>query len=501
MPVHGPRTAGATLAAGRLGVPAVASFALTAAAPIMVVGGYVTTAWAVTGTVAVSTALMIMAVLLAVWSVGYVTMSRHVTNAGSLYTYLAHGLGPRVAVAGAGVQLSAYSLMQWGLYGIGGVQGAAVIRDLTGVDAPWWLWALIAWGVVTLLGTRGVGVSSTVLAIAVVAELAVVGVVAVVDLTHPAGGHITFTALNPMNLSPAALGVTLAIAVTAFVGVEGAPIYSEESRQPKSTVRIATFVALGLMTVAYVLGSWAMTVAVGPSRVVETATQQGPDMLLLPASEHAGGSMLVNAGHFLLLTSVFAGLLSYHNAVARCAFALGREEIAPRLFGRTSPATGAPINASLAQSATGLVVILLFALGGLDPMTQLFFAGGTTGALGILILLTAVSAAIVKFFARNRRGENPWAALVAPTIGAITLGGCLILVLTNYAKLLGVAPTSPARWALPTTYLVAAILAGGYAIWLGIRRPSALRRAGHGANAVLTPAPAWDTTSIGATAR
>jgi hypothetical protein len=49
------------LAQNRLGAGSVASFALTAAAPIMVVGGVVTTAWSVTGTVAVSTTLVGMA--------------------------------------------------------------------------------------------------------------------------------------------------------------------------------------------------------------------------------------------------------------------------------------------------------------------------------------------------------------------------------------------------------------------------------------------------------
>jgi hypothetical protein len=91
----------------RVGSPSVASFALNAAAPLMVVGAYVTTAWAVTGAVPVSLALLGLGAVLAVWCVGYVRMARHVMNAGSLYTYLAHGIGARFATAGAAVQLVA----------------------------------------------------------------------------------------------------------------------------------------------------------------------------------------------------------------------------------------------------------------------------------------------------------------------------------------------------------------------------------------------------------
>ena len=133
---------GRALAANRLGAAGVAGFALTAAAPMLVVGGVGPTGWAVTGMVAIGAALLVMAVVLAVWMVGYVTMARHVSNAGSMYTYVARAFGPTPGLAAAFVQLVAYSLMQFSLYGIGGVQAEAVLGDLLGVDLPWWTWAL-----------------------------------------------------------------------------------------------------------------------------------------------------------------------------------------------------------------------------------------------------------------------------------------------------------------------------------------------------------------------
>src|SRR5512142_1674158 len=485
-----PRTVSGALAADRLGVPSVASFALTAAAPIMVVGGVVTTGWAVTGTVGASSAMLVMAAVLTLFCVGYVTFARHVSNAGSLYTYLAHGLGPRVAVVGSMVQVLAYSLLQVGLYGIAGTQAGNIAADALGVHAPWWAWALLAWALTGLLGTRGVGVSSRVLAVAMVAELAVVATVSVVDLLHPAGGRVSLAALDPRQLHAGTLGAALAIAITAFVGVEAAPVYSEESKRPRSTVLVATYLALALMTVTYVVGSWAITVAVGPDAVVRAATDLGPDLLLRPAAGHLGGSVLVDLGHLLLLTSIGAGLLSYHNAVARCLFALGRDGVLPRAFGRTDPATGAPVVASAAQTVTGLAVIVWYAVTGWDPMTKLFFALGTTGAFGVLILLTAVSVAVVRFFARDLRGESRWSALVAPAMAAVALAGCLYLVVSNAAKLLGVAPDSPLRWLLPASYLLAAAVGVAGTGWLGRRRPAVLRRVGLGVNAVAPSAMA-----------
>ncbi|MBN1173073.1 MAG: APC family permease [Micromonosporaceae bacterium] len=483
-----------TLARDRLGAGSVASFALTAAAPIMVVGGVVTTGWAVTGTVAVSIAMLAMAAVLAVWCVGYVTMARHVANSGSLYTYVAHGFGPVPAVAAGFVQLLSYGMMQCALYGIGGYQANVILGDLLGVRAPWWAWALGAWLVVTILGTQGVGVSSKVLAVAVVGELVVVTLVALVDLAHPAGGVVSLTALNPGELTTGTLGVTLAIAVTAFIGVEAAPVYSEESKKPKSTILTATFLALALMTIVYVAGSWAMTVTVGPDHVVETAARLGPDMLLVPAAAHWGGTVLVNAGHLLLLSSIAAGMVAYHNAFSRCAFALGRETVLPAFFGRTSPRTGAPIAASLAQSACGLLVIVLVAVAGWNPMTALFYIVGTTGALGVFGLMAAASAAVLGFFARDRRGESRWSTRILPAAATTAMLGCLWLIFDNYPTLIGVAPTSPARWA-PLLFAAAAALGCGHGLRLRARRPEVLRRVGHGANAALLDVPPATATT------
>lgn len=181
---------GPRLRPNSVGVMSVVSFALNSAAPIMVVGAYLVTAWAVTRVVAVGLAMLGVGAALAVWCVGYVSMARYIMNAGSLYSFLVHGLGARVAVAGASVQLVAYSLLQVGLYGIVGSQAQACSRMLPGSMCPggcvpWWLCALVAWATVLGLGTRGVSVSSRLLLGAMAIELAVIVVIYTVDLTHP----------------------------------------------------------------------------------------------------------------------------------------------------------------------------------------------------------------------------------------------------------------------------------------------------------------------------
>src|SRR5215470_12027228 len=104
----------AALARDRLGVPQVLYFALSGVAPLTVVAGVVTTAYAVTGLTSVPAAFYLVAVVLAVFSVGFVAMSRHIRNAGAFYAYIARGLGRPAGLGAAGIALVAYNLLQVG---------------------------------------------------------------------------------------------------------------------------------------------------------------------------------------------------------------------------------------------------------------------------------------------------------------------------------------------------------------------------------------------------
>ena len=85
-------------------------------------------------------------------------------------------------------------------------------------------------------------------------------------------------------------------------------------------------------------------------------------------------------------------------------------------------------------------------------MARLFFWRGTTGGLGIILLLAATSVAVIAFFARDPRGENAWRRLAAPALAGFVLTGIAVLAVQHYAILLGVPPGDPAAWVLPGCY-------------------------------------------------
>jgi amino acid transporter len=471
------------LAASRLGVPAVVFFVMSAAAPLTVIAGAVTTAHAVTGVVGIPVAFLAVAVVLALFSVGYVAMARHISHAGAFYTYITHGLGRPAGVAASFVAVLAYNGLQIALYGGLGVAAAGLAQAELDTDLPWWTFALIAWLIVAVLGVLRVDLNGKVLAVLLCAEIAVVVVYDVAEVAHPAGGVVSLAALDPANLLAAGIGAVLVTAVTGFIGFESAAVFSEESRNPRRTVPSATYLAVALIAVLYAGSSWAMTVAVGPDAIVAASREQGPALIFGLAAVHLGQTM-ADAGQVLFLTSLLAALLSFHNTVARYLFALGREGVLPRGLGHTVRRSGAPKNASLTQSLLGLSVIAGFAVTGWDPLVQLFFWGGMTGGFGTLLLIATTSLAVIAYFSRHRFTENAWRRTIAPALASIALAAVIAVALANFAILLGVDAHDPRRWILPAVYPVAAVAGFVWALYLRRRNPAVYAAIGLGANAV-----------------
>ena len=265
------------------------------------------------------------------------------------------------------------------------------------------------------------------------------------------------------------------IALLGYVGFEAAAVFSEEARAPRRTVPVAVYTSLALIGAIYALASWAMSVHYGDDKVAAVAAQQGPGMLFAMSS-----STVAEIATVLFMTSLFAAMISFHNAVARYMFALGRERVLPGALARTEPRTGAPRVASLSQSAFGLAVIVLYAVAGWDPMVRLFFWLGTTGAFGVLCLLAVTSIAVIRFFARDPRGEPAWRRLVAPALATLALLAMVWSGLANYATLLGVPPGSTEAWVLPALFAVAGVAGILYGLWLRSSRPDVYQGIGLG---------------------
>ncbi|GAA2857223.1 APC family permease [Microbacterium arabinogalactanolyticum] len=486
MSAHLAQTSPTSTSRGRLGVPSITVMIIAASAPLTVVAGGVTTAYSVTGSTAVPIGYVLLGAVLAVFAIGYAAMSRFITNAGAFYSYAARGLGRPVGVGGSLIALVSYNCMQIGIYGMFGFQVSMLLNEKLGVDVPWWAPVLVCIAVVAVMGVNRVDLSAKVLGVIVSLEFVAVLVFDVVAFAQPTEGF-TAQPISPTELFTPGIGAVLVFGIAAFMGFESAAIYGEEAKDPKRTVARATFSAVLIIGGFYALSSWALALAVGPSKITSggiPAEEAGPPLFFSFVAEHIG-VLFVDITSVLFITSLFAALVSFHNAVARYLFSLGRERVLPVRL--SAVRNGAPWAGSIAQTVLAIVVIVIFAIAGagselgpLFPVVTLFSWLTNTGALGLVLLMAVVAFAVVGYFRQNHRDVGVGSRLIAPIISGIVLVVVLILILANFNVLLDQSEPTLATFLLPALVIVPGLVGIAWGVWLKRARPEVYSGIGRG---------------------
>jgi len=209
-------------------------------------------------------------------------------------------------------------------------------------------------------------------------ECLIIAIMDVVFVAKPGPQGVSFHAFLPSSVPTAGAGAAFCFLVASFMGFESAPVYAEETHRPAKSIGRATYWAVGIIGVFYAISTWAMTVAIGPDKIVGAAgdSLQNGGNLLLDTSAAKINVFFSEVGNVFLITSLFAALLSFHNAVARYFFAMGRERLLPQALGRTNSSSGAPALGSLLQTLIAAAVVISFAALKKDPILTLFTWGG-----------------------------------------------------------------------------------------------------------------------------
>ncbi|MFE6777652.1 APC family permease [Streptomyces sp. NPDC057702] len=465
------------LRAGRVGTTGLLLSVAAASAPMMVVAGAMPTAYAVMGIVGQPLLFVILGAVLMLFSVGYAEMGRHVQNAGAFYAYIARGLGGTVGTAASVVALVAYSTLQVGLYGIFGFEVAGLLDEHLGVRLNWWVPALAGVLVVGVLGRLKIDLHVTVLGVLLLVEVALVAVFAVAGVGDPGPEGVSWHAFDPETLTGAGLGTALCFCIAAFTGFEQSPVYAEETARPQVVVARVMFLAVGCAALLFALGSWAFGVAAGPSNVVAMAQAQGPH-LLFTLTEDRLGAAFANLMHVFYVTGMFAAMLTFHNVVARYAFAMGREGLLPAAFGRTTETGGAPGHGSVLQTLVSVAVVTTFTLSddrgpgdATTPVLHLFTWTGNMGALGIMALMATASVAVIAFFVRRGAVRTQLPRIACSGLAAAALIVIICCAVKDFDVLLATDPHPALRWILPGVVGATIAVGVGYGLLLRAFRP------------------------------
>lgn len=449
-----------------LGVPHIVFMVVAFAAPLTVFAGLIPLMLGSGNGIGTPVDFVIVGVVLALFTVGYSAMTPEVRNAGAFYSYVQRGLGTTAGLGAAALALVTYSVLTVSVSAYLGAAARNVIHTFTAVAVPWWMLAAGGLAAIGYLGYRNVEVSARVLGVLLIAEI---GIVALIDLAIVLHGGADGLSAYPLTWDAFTSGATstgIMFAVFGFVGFEATAVFRSEAKDPDRTIPRATYIAVVVIAAIYAVSSWAMINGIGVTRTVEAAAND-PEGLAAGLATRYVSQVTHDAVQVLLVTSFFACVLTAHNVVSRYLFALGRQGALPVRLGAVHPAHRSPHVASLLTSAVIGALLATTAVGGLDPVVQIYAWFGGAGTLGLIVLLALTSAAIVVHFRRVRTAST-WTGSVAPAFALVALGAILVLVIGNFDLLIG-----SRTWANVFLAVIAAAFVGGlaWAAVLRLRRP------------------------------
>ncbi|MBB3462935.1 APC family permease [Rhizobium sp. BK377] len=455
------------LSKNSVGLAHIVFFVVAAAAPLTAVVGATPAAFAFGNGPGVPGAFVLAGVLYLIFSVGFTAMSRHVGGTGAFYTYITKGIGKPAGVGGALMALLTYSSVQIAIYGLFGVFISGSVASIMAL--PWWAWSFAALIAVHLCGQRNIAFSGTILGICMLAEVAILLLLDIgIVLTGGGPEGFSLSSFSPATVFSPGLGVALVFVVGSFIGFEATAIFGEEAQNPEKTIPRATYAAVLLITVFYALSTWAIVQFYGPSKVQATAGS-GLESFYFVASDAVLGQWSSQVMNVLLITSLFACILSFHNTLNRYFYALGREGLVVRALGKVHPVHGSPYIAGAIQSAIAALALIGFIVAGADPYTVVFSWMSALAVLGILSVQALVCVAIVRFFRGLPHRYSLWTTTVAPVLALAGILGAIVLVIINLPLLSG--SESVIVKSFPLLVVLTGLIGAAFAVRIRIVKP------------------------------
>lgn len=460
----GPATRPPTLRRATLTTSDIVFFVVSAAAPLTVMAGVAPLA-VMLGGVGAPAGYLMAGITLAVFAVGFTAMTRYVRHGGGFYAYITRGLGRPVGMGAALLAMIGYNGMEIGVYGLLGSATQDTAKSLWGIDIPWLPVSLAGLLLVWYLGYRSIDFGAKVLGVLLLAETGILVLLAGGVLLDGGAHGLSADSFAPGAMVAPGMVAVLAMAFAAFTGFESTAIYRREARDPGRTIPRATYIAVAFLGLFYAFVVWTVIQAYGSEKVVQAATDDPGGLFFTAITTYVGG-WAADLMHVLIVTSVVASLLAFHNAINRYGLSLAEENVLPAALGKVHHRHRSPHLAGAAQTALGLVVVLGFALAGADPYTELLLWVNTPGMIGLMALQLLAAIAVPFFFRRISHTENIWRTTIAPALAAVLLAAALCLVAANVGLFTGAAP----RVNILLVSLVPAVFLIGVVLALRLRR-------------------------------
>jgi amino acid transporter len=404
--------------------------------------------------------------------------SKSIPSAGSFVTFIGRGVGARAPRTGSALAGITYYLLVL-CYPI--TIGAVVVFMGSWVSSLFG-WGNVGWLLITLAGValavplllRGVVISARASFIMFCSEALGLLILSVVVLTQ-VHGHLG-APFHASSGSPGGfrglVGFTFALAVSGFVGWENSGALAEESRNPRRYIPITVFSCIAIITVLYVLSTWAAVAGFADWK----GTVAGVNFLGSPAE---ATPFLDLSRHFsswfdwfigiVGFTSSFGCFIAAANSQTRITFNGARAGLLPPSMATVTRTKVPWASVTIYAGLTVLLVVIPY-LTMHGNAVSIFSDEASIGTVPILIVYLMANIALpLHVLATNRAAFRPIRHVVVPLIGtAILVYGVWEFVQPDQP------PPANVYWAWILAIVVIALVATAIAYF---RRRSALDRA------------------------
>lgn len=441
-----------------VGIVGVLFMAVATAAPITAMVGNVPIAVGFGNGAAAPAGYLVATIVLALFSLGYSAMAKHITATGAFYGFISHGLGRVVGMGAGALTTLAYVVFEASLVGIFAFFAHNFFSTHMGLDISWIWFAVVMLLANTTLTYFDVNLAVKVLGTFLISEIVMLLLMAL-SVIFTGGGPEGWSldSLNPLNAfqnlqavvpTPGSTGGTVAVtgaagiglffAFWSWVGFESTAMYGEESKDPKKMIPKAIMVAVLGVGIFYVFISWAALVGTGPNQAISLAQDGNTagNMFFGPVEEHLGHWAVI-VFEFLLMTGSYACGMAFHNCAARYIYAISREDLIPglrRTLGATHAIHKSPHIAGFVQTAIATTIVFWFFLTGRDPYGQLYALMAIMGTTAIMIVQALTAFSCISYFhvqKRHPESANWFRTFLAPLLGGIGMIYVIWLLIEN----------------------------------------------------------------------
>jgi amino acid transporter len=405
------------LKAGAIGLPGVLMQGVTSIAPA--IAGMFTIPFIVSNA-GVTAPLAYLGAFVIALMLGYVLaqFTKHMTSAGTYYTFVSNSLGERWGFLVAWTYLLFYPVVVAQVGSFMGSTLQSTLQSEYGITFHWWYFMVFLIALVAATAYRGIELSTGVIVVLGIIETLIVIALAISGFADPGSGGVNLHWLNPSNApSGHALFLGVVFAIFAISGWDAAAPIGEESEDPKRNIPRGVMGSIIILGVFLVFVSWGQTTGWGTNHTTSFANSSELPAFILGHKFWGGAWVIVLIA---LFNSAIAVAIATTNAATRFIYGMARTGVLPRQLTKVHGRFRTP------TAAIGLQTVINVLLGIVLPIAvgvaNVYNITGTWFTFALAPVYIAANVGLFIYYRRHFPQELNWFKHgVVPLIGSVAL--------------------------------------------------------------------------------